>query len=82
VSRPRLGLVVVVLLGLAPAAATAERAAAIAVPQSKKAEWLAAKGGATGADAASVRAAWDKQLQAQAEADAELQAALAEIELG
>ncbi len=30
----------------------------------------------------SVRDAWDKKLQAQAEADAELQAALAEIELG
>ena len=30
----------------------------------------------------SVRDAWDKQLQAQAQADAELQAALAEIEAG
>ena len=30
----------------------------------------------------SVRDAWDKQLQAQAEADAELKAALAEIEAG
>jgi hypothetical protein len=30
----------------------------------------------------SVRDAWDKQLKAQAEADAELKAALAEIELG
>jgi hypothetical protein len=29
-----------------------------------------------------VRDAWDKQLQAQAEADAELKAALAEIEAG
>jgi hypothetical protein len=30
----------------------------------------------------SVRDAWDKQLQAQAQADAELKAALAEIEAG
>jgi hypothetical protein len=30
----------------------------------------------------SVRDAWDRQLQAQAQADAELKTALAEIELG
>jgi hypothetical protein len=30
----------------------------------------------------SVRDAWDKQLQSQAQAEAELQAVLAEIELG